>query len=333
MKRPSAVTAAVLAAVDEGLVGLLEDPTQSQADAPLHRLTTLRVGGAAARLVQLRSSAEAAKVLTLLASLEVPWAPLGLGSNVIIPDEGYPGVILRMVGSLQGVSIDGERAIIGAGTTNAQAVRVLHASGLIGAECVALVPGTLGGAVAMNAGTRHGELSSVLDAAEVALPNGELVWLDASELSMSYRTTKLPEGALVTRVALRLKAGDVDEARERVRAEKQYRSATQPFKLATSGSIFRNPPGDYAGRLIEANGLKGARCGGAVISDLHANWVVNEGGATALDILTLLARARVVVARATGVWLEPEVRLLSPYEGVLAALAPLESGFTEEVVG
>jgi UDP-N-acetylmuramate dehydrogenase len=288
--------------------------------------TTMRVGGPAALLIELDDPAALARALPLLGDL--PRAVVGLGSNVILPDEGYPGAILRLVGALKQPTWDTQPppldlapdtnthyATFGAGVPNAHAVRALHAQQLIGLEHVALVPGTLGGAVAMNAGTKHGEISAALAAVEVATPDGALRWLSTPDLHMAYRTAHLPPGAVIARVCVRVRPADPTQlaaAKEQVAAEKRYRAATQPFKLATSGSIFRNPPGDHAGRLIEACGLKGFRIGGAVISPLHANWIVNDANALAADVLALISTARAAVSSHFSIDLHPEVRVLTP---------------------
>jgi UDP-N-acetylmuramate dehydrogenase len=295
--------------------------------------TTMRVGGPAALLIELDDPAALARALPLLGDL--PRAVVGLGSNVILPDEGYPGAILRLVGALKQPTWDTQPppldlatdtntdtntdpnthyATFGAGVPNAHAVRALHAQQLIGLEHVALVPGTLGGAVAMNAGTKHGEIRSALAAVEVATPDGALRWLSTPDLHMAYRTAHLPPGAVIARVCVRVRSADPTQlaaAQEQVAAEKRYRAATQPFKLATSGSIFRNPPGDHAGRLIEACGLKGFRIGGAVISPLHANWIVNDASALASDVLALISTARTAVSARFSIDLHPEVRVLT----------------------
>lgn len=293
--------------------------------------TTMRAGGGAPLVVEARSTAEAATALAVLRAHGVAVAALGLGSNTIVPDEGFVGgAVLWLGGALkqpipQVEDIGEDQALVtfGAGVPNAQAIKALHKQGWTGAECIALVPGTQGGAVAMNAGTKHGEIVSVLDAIEVANPDGSVCWLSKDALSMSYRTAHLPPGSAIGRVRLRVHRGDIDAGRAQIQAEKQYRAATQPFKLATSGSIFRNPPGDYAGRLIEACGLKGHILGGAVISPLHANWIVNTASAPASDIIRLIDLARTSVWTRFGIALHPEVRLLSATKTWSDMLTPL----------
>ncbi|MCA9563941.1 MAG: UDP-N-acetylmuramate dehydrogenase, partial [Myxococcales bacterium] len=187
------------------------------------------------------------------------------------------------------------------------------------------VPGTLGGAVAMNAGTRSGELGDVLVSVRVMGPDGTIQDLDHARLGFAYRTANVPAGSLVVSARLRATVGGVDEGKARVREEREYRNRTQPYSSPSAGSVFRNPEGDHAGRLIEAAQLKGTRRGGAQISPLHANFIVTEEGATAADVLELMALARREVRTQFGVQLHPEQRLLGFSEhSVLNLLDQLE---------
>jgi UDP-N-acetylmuramate dehydrogenase len=166
----------------------------------------------------------------------------------------------------------------------------------------------------MNAGTQIGEMKDVVTAVEVATPEG-LRWIPAVELGFAYRTCRLPPRSVATRVEVRLRRGDLAESTRLMRADRDYRRRTQPIDRPSWGSTFRNPPGDFAGRLIEAAGLKGHRQGGAAWSEVHANFVVNLGGATARDCLALVRLARRAVRERFGVVLEPEVRLLGDFGG------------------
>jgi UDP-N-acetylmuramate dehydrogenase len=191
-------------------------------------------------------------------------------------------------------------------------VQRAHALGLVGAEFLRGIPGTLGGAVAMNAGTRAGEMADVVTHVEIATADG-VREIPAKELGFAYRTCRLPAGAVVTRVGLFLRAGDVAAAAKAMDEEWERRSASQPLELPSFGSTFRNPPGDFAGRLLEAAGLKGLRIGGAEVSTRHANFVVNVGGATARDVLALVRLMRERVREQAGVTLETEVRLVGDF--------------------
>jgi UDP-N-acetylmuramate dehydrogenase len=188
-----------------------------------------------------------------------------------------------------------------------------HALGLTGAEFLAGIPGTLGGATAMNAGTRAGELSSVLRRAELATAAGA-GWVEAAALRLGYRESHLPEGAVVTRLECALVPGDVGKSRAAMEADVAQRRRSQPLTQPSFGSTFWNPPGRYAGQLVEAVGLKGHRVGQAMWSDVHANFLVNLGGATARDVLALMKLARARVKEQFGLTLHAEVKLVGEFE-------------------
>ncbi|WP_283809648.1 UDP-N-acetylmuramate dehydrogenase [Lujinxingia vulgaris] len=285
------------------------------ADEPLYRRSSLRIGGAARRFVEVGSLEDA---MLLLAAVGPDWRRLvwvGLGSNTLFPDEGIDGVVVRMSGELATWQLDASRATVGAGAVNAHLVRGLLREGWVGAEFLSLIPGTFGGAVALNAGTRERELSEVLESCTLARVDEEKgAWhvgtYPASELKLSYRHAGLSDGDVVLSGVLKVERGDVEEAKSRVRQDKERRNRTQPYRLASVGSTFANPQGDFAGRLIEAVGLKGHRVGGAQISELHANFFINAGDATAADFIALMALARHRVREEFGVELRPEVRFV-----------------------
>lgn len=290
-------------------------------DEPLAKHGTLRIGGPASYWIEASSVEELRAALGFAEENDLPWVVVGLGSNVLFPDEGIEGVAIRLAGSFGEWQVDeqGDEALvsIGAGAVNAHLVRGLLKDGWIGMEFLVLIPGTFGGAIAMNAGTREKELSSVLRRVELFAPPGNgnreprmVTVLDANEIEISYRHAALPEGSIVTGGVIRVERGDTEAAWERVRADKERRNETQPYRLASVGSTFKNPEGDFAGRLIEAVGLKGHGVGGARISPLHANFFINEKDATAEDFLTLMATARVRVRRQFGIELQPEVRFI-----------------------
>jgi UDP-N-acetylmuramate dehydrogenase len=278
---------------------------------------SLRIGGPAAYWVEVSSLEELQRVHHFAALMGHEIVTIGLGSNVLFGDDGIEGVVIRLVGELAQWTlqpIDDQRALvsIGAGTVNAHLVRGLLKEGWIGMEFLVLIPGTFGGAVTMNAGTREKELSSILRRVELFAPAEPrmVTVLQASQIEISYRHTALPIGSIVTGGVVEVCRGDVDAAQVRVQADKDRRDQTQPYRLASVGSTFANPEGDYAGRLIEAVGLKGHRIGGARISPLHANFFINEKDATAEDFIRLMAMARVRVRRTFGVELQPEVRFV-----------------------
>ncbi len=300
----------------------------------LARHTSLRIGGPASWWVEPHSLEELQDIIRLAREHGVSLDIVGLGSNTLFPDEGIDGVVVKLCGELAvwrqlPDEKDGVRLIeVGAGCINAHLVKGLLKQGMVGAEFLMLIPGLFGGAVIMNAGTRDAELGGILERVTYLDAAGESHCVNASSLDIAYRHTTLPEGAVVVSGVIRVGHGDVDEARARAQADKDRRNLTQPYRLASVGSTFANPEGDYAGRLIEAVGLKGARCGGAQVSDLHANFFINAERATARDFLTLMARARVAVRRQFGVERRPEVRFVG-FDG-WALLTQLESAQQEE---
>ena len=281
-------------------------------DAPLAGRTTIRVGGTADLLVRPADPDALAELLRAARGLGVPLHVLGGGANTLVADAGVRGVVVRVPADLAPEQTRGETLLLGAGQPTSRLWVRGHALGLVGMEFIAGIPGTLGGAVAMNAGTQIGEMKDVVHRVELATADGA-GFVDAAALGFAYRTCRLPPGAVVTRVELALRQGDVAASEAAMQADRDRRRRTQPLDRPNFGSTFRNPPGDYAGRLIEAVGLKGHRIGGALWSDVHANFVVNAGGATARDVLGLLNLARTRVKERFGIALETEVRLLGAF--------------------
>lgn len=301
--------------VDETLASVFGD--RFRRNEPLAKHSSLRIGGQANYWFEVSSVEEMRVAHEFAAGNELDIDLVGLGSNVLFGDDGLPGVAIKLVGDFADWTIehgDGETTTVqvGAGVVNAHLVRGLLKDGWIGMEFLVLIPGTFGGAIAMNAGTREKELSSILQRVELFAPGAPRMAtvLSASDIQISYRHTALPAGSIVTGGTIEVCRGDVDAARERVRADKDRRNQTQPYRLASAGSTFANPEGDYAGRLIDEVGLKGHAVGGARISPLHANFFINEGDATAEDFIRLMATARVRVRQEFGIDLRPEVQFV-----------------------
>jgi UDP-N-acetylmuramate dehydrogenase len=281
-------------------------------DAPLAPRTAIRVGGPADLLVRPADPDALAELLRAVRELGVPLAILGGGANTLVADAGVRGVVLRLPQDLAPESTVGETLVLGAGAPMMRLWSRGHALGLVGMEFIAGIPGTLGGAVAMNAGTRVGEMKDVVARVELATADGA-GFVEARALGFAYRTCRLPPGAVVTRVELALRRGDVAASERLMQEDRERRRRTQPLDRPTFGSTFTNPPGEYAGRLVEAVGLKGHRVGNATWSEVHANFVTNLGGATARDVLALVNLARSRVKERFGIVLEPEVRLLGEF--------------------
>ncbi|AKU91861.1 UDP-N-acetylmuramate dehydrogenase [Vulgatibacter incomptus] len=285
-----------------------------RANEPLAVRTSVRTGGAADLFARPADSDDLRVLLVACASADVPVTVLGGGANSLVADDGVEGVVVRLPAAPAEEALDesGGSFVLSAGAPITKVPQLMKAHGLVGAEFLAGIPGTLGGATAMNAGTKNGELVQVVEAVELASASG-VRWIPRDELTWRYRRCELPVGSVVTRLRLRLRR--VDEAglqasRAAMEADLGYRKRTQPLQLPNSGSVFTNPPGDHAGRLIEACGLKGRRQGGAQISELHANWIVNLGGARSSDVRFLIEAAKAEVAARFGVELTPEVKLL-----------------------
>jgi len=281
-------------------------------DEPLAPRTSIRVGGPADLLIRPAGLGDVVACLAAARRLGVPVTLLGGGANVLVADRGVRGVVVKLPPDLGEERIAGELLSLPAGAPIARLPARGHELGLVGAEFLAGIPGTLGGAAVMNAGTRDGELGDVLVRVELATADGAGL-VERAALGLGYRQSALPPGAVVTRVECRLRPGDVAASRAAMEADVARRRRTQPLSQPSFGSTFWNPPGHFAGRLIEQVGLKGHRVGDAMWSDVHANFVVNLGGATARDVLALVNLARRLVKERLGVELTAEVRLLGDF--------------------
>lgn len=278
---------------------------------PLARHTTLRIGGPADWFVQPRDEA-ALRTAVLWArerGLEVNC--LGMGSNLLVPDEGARGLVVSLSPACVWARFDGPRVEVGAGYPVMRLLNEAAQRGLTGLEGLSGVPGTIGGALAMNAGTAAGDTARVTLSARVLLPDGAVEDWSAADLQFGYRSSRLQrERAVALAATLELRPGDPVSIRRTMATNAIRRRQTQPLELPNAGSIWANPPGDHAGRLVEACGGKGWRIGDAQVSPKHANFIVNLGRARAVDVLRLMARVRSAVTRAFGVRLEPELRWL-----------------------
>jgi UDP-N-acetylmuramate dehydrogenase len=286
-------------------------------DVPLAARTAIRVGGPADLLVKPADPDDLAALLRACRELGVPVFTLGGGANLLVADRGVRGVVLKLPGGFGAESEAGPRLVLSAGAPTSRLVARAQKRGLVGCEFVAGIPGTLGGTIAMNAGTRTGEMKDVVRRVEVATAEGA-GWVDARDLGFGYRTCRLPEGGVVTRVEVELGQGDVAASLAAMRADVERRRATQPLDRPTFGSTFRNPPGSSAGHLIEAAGLKGHRIGGAEVSDKHANFFFAHPGARAQDIFDLMVFVQGEVEKSSGVTLLPEVRIIGFFENAEA---------------
>lgn len=275
---------------------------------PMARHTTMGVGGPARWYFRPSDRQSLGRAMALIPA-DVDVLPLGRGSNLLLPDSGFHGIVIDL-GRLNRLRVEGNRVWAEAGVRMSRLARQCADHGLSGVEFMATVPGDLGGGVAMNAGAFSQQVADTLCMIEVVHRRGETEELAAGRLEMGYRHTVLPAGCLVVAASFELVAASPESIRERMRSMRERRAATQPLSRANCGSVFKNPEGDYAARLIEMTGLKGLKIGGARISERHANFIVNDGQASSADVLALIERARQAVAEAFGIDLEPEVRMI-----------------------
>jgi UDP-N-acetylmuramate dehydrogenase len=271
------------------------------------------VGGKAEVLCPIESRDQLQAVMAFLREEKIVHLVLGRGSNLLVKDGGFGGVVIALKGSLATIEkrLSGDRILVaGGGLGIAELLHYCQAEGLKGLEFLAGIPGTVGGAVAMNAGAWGKDMAEWVRHVELVMPAGDVVTMNRGELRFSYRQSSMPHGAVIVRVGLALEQDRPEVVEEKVTAYLKERKEKQPLEYPSAGSIFKNPSHDTAGRLIERAGLKGKKIGGAMISLKHANWIVNTGEAKTGDILALMQLARQKVKEQTGIDLEPEIRVV-----------------------
>lgn len=304
----------------DGLASVWSDSVQWDVDMAAY--STLRAGGRADALVDVQGQDELCNLLCRLEELQVNCRVIGRGSNILVSEQGYSGVIIRLQGELNSVNLlneesgSGNPVVIkaGAGCPMSLLVSWCTRHGLTGLEFMVGIPGSVGGAVWMNGGAWGHEIGERLQAIEFVDYSGHLMVVPVSELKLLYRKLDLKKGDLdnwiISSVTFALHPGREEQIRLRCEQYLERRRGKQPTGVASAGSFFKNPPGDSAGRLIEAAGLKGVSCGQAMVSNVHANFIVNTGRATAADIVALMQQVQDVVFQQFGVRLEPEVQIL-----------------------
>lgn len=302
------------------------------AKAPLAPFTTIAAGGRAALLVTVATPQALSQTIGIVESAGVPWLCMGAGSNLLIADHGYSGVVIKLDDTFhyldglphQGTAGEAVLLTAGGGSFLSRLSAVVAENGLSGLEFACGIPGSLGGGVRMNAGAYGRNMVDVVEALELTSTSGTR-WVAKEDLEWGYRFCRLPEGSVVTAARLLLTAGDAENILEEQRALLRQRRQAQPRGARTFGSVFKNPPGQSAWRLLDEAGLRGVRRGGAEVSNLHANFILNVGEATTADILALMGLMREGVYRMSGVLLEPEVKLLGaafPWEDTRPEPAP-----------
>ena len=286
-------------------------------DEPLARYTSMKIGGPADYFVEADNGAALAEVLISLRRHQVPLCLLGNGSNVLVSDRGVRGAVIRLAGEFKKIAWRerGEFVEIDVGAAYAvtQLVRQAARQGYAGLEFAEGIPGSVGGALVMNAGAYGSEFEKVVTRVEAINSDGQPAGFSREQMTFSYRDSHLPAGTVVTRLQLRLRRDEAAQVGSKLRELVGKRKSSQPSGFPNSGSMFRNPPGDFAGRLIEAAGLKGQRIGQAQIAERHANFIVNLGGAKATDVRRLMETAQEEVRRRFNINLIAEVKFLGDW--------------------
>ena len=281
---------------------------------PMKNHTTFRIGGPADALALPKTPEEVAEVVRFCNEHAQPYYVLGNGSNLLVSDEGYRGLVLQLYRNFNDIQVNGETITVQSGAMLAAVARTAYQNSLTGLEFASGIPGTIGGAVVMNAGAYGGEMKHVLREVTVLTKDGEVLAIPAKALELGYRTSVIPKnGWIVLGAVLQLKKGDPEQILARMEELKEQRITKQPLDLPSAGSTFKRPEGYFAGKLIMDAGLRGFTVGGAQVSEKHCGFVVNRGNATAADVWELICEVKRRVKEMTGVELEPEVKLLGDF--------------------
>lgn len=280
---------------------------------PMNKHTTFRIGGSADVLVTPGVS-ETAEVLRLCKNHDIPVTIIGNGSNLLVGDQGIRGVVIEFGRPAEEIVIQGEQMHVTAGTMLSKAANEAAANGLSGLEFAAGIPGTVGGAVVMNAGAYGGEMKDVIRTVTVLTKEGEKQTLTLEELDLGYRHSCIPENNyIVLSAELSLQKADTEQIRTVMADLRERRVTKQPLEYPSAGSTFKRPEGYFAGKLIQDSGLKGFTVGGAQVSEKHSGFVINKGNATAADVMELIRRVTAKVKEDTGVTMEPEVKQIGEF--------------------
>ncbi|MDA2394968.1 UDP-N-acetylmuramate dehydrogenase [Bacillus cereus] len=279
---------------------------------PLARYTTMKIGGPADILIVPKHVAGIEKTLQLVKQYKTKWTVIGRGSNLLVSDQGIEGVVIRLGEGLDHLEVEKHKVRVGSGYPLIKLSTLLSRQGLAGLEFASGIPGSVGGAVYMNAGAHKSDISSVLSKALILFEDGTIAWLTNKELEFSYRSsvlqTKRP--GIVLEAEFQLQAGKREEIVRSMQNNKDYRRETQPWNHPCAGSIFRNPIPHFAGDLVEKAGLRGYRIGGAQISEMHGNFIVNTGGASAQDVLYLIELIKHTIKDKFDVDMHTEVEII-----------------------
>lgn len=283
-----------------------------KSNEPLVQHTTMKIGGPADIFIEPSSVEDIKKIMNFIKEKHLPWRAIGRGSNLLVSDKGIEGVVIKLGTGLGHLIINGSTITVGAGHSLVSLSTLISKKGLSGLEFASGIPGSVGGAVYMNAGAHGSDISKILTKAHILFNDGTIDWLTNEEMEFSYRTSVLQQKrpGIVLEAEFNLTEGDRTAIVSQMQKNKDYRKETQPWNYPCAGSIFRNPLPQYAGRLIEDAGLKGFSIGGAKISEMHGNFIVNAGNATAEDVLQLIQHVKDTIHNLYGVKLETEVEII-----------------------
>ena len=281
----------------------------------MSRHTTFKIGGPADYFLMPDKDTDVGRIVKICKESAIPYFILGNGSNLLVGDGGYRGAVIQIYKNMSAVTVEGTEITVQAGALLSSVAAAAKNAALTGFECAVGIPGTMGGAVVMNAGAYGGEMKDVLTEVTVMDEEGEIVTLPADKLELGYRTSIIKTaGYIVLEAKLQLKEGDPEVIRETMKDLTIRRTTKQPLEYPSAGSTFKRPEGYFAGKLIMDSGLAGYQVGGAQVSEKHCGFVINAGGATARDVRTLMDDVRDVVYKKYGVTLEPEVKFLGDFE-------------------
>ena len=283
-------------------------------DELMSRHTTFRIGGPADFFVTPEKKEQIGQIIELCCGRNIPYYIVGNGSNLLVGDRGYRGVIIQVFKKMNQIRAEGEKIYAQAGALLSKVAAAALEASLTGLEFASGIPGTLGGALRMNAGAYGGEMKQVTESAQVLTPDGEILVIPVDELGMSYRTSVISRNDyVVLEAVLKLHRGSQEEIRARMEELKEKRVSKQPLEYGSAGSTFKRPEGYFAGKLIEDAGLRGFRVGDAQVSEKHCGFVINRGAATAAEVVQLMDQVRMRVKEKFGVDLEPEVKRIGEF--------------------
>lgn len=279
---------------------------------PLMQHTTIKIGGPADLFIEPSSVDNLIKVMEVIRKHQLNWRAIGRGSNLLVSDKGIEGAVVKLGSGISHLEIEGTTITAGGGHSLVSLSTLISKKGLSGLEFASGIPGSVGGAVYMNAGAHGSDISKILTKAHILFQDGTMEWLSNEEMEFSYRTSVLQKKrpGIVVEAVFELEEGERSEIVAQMLKNKDYRKDTQPWNYPCAGSIFRNPLPNYAGKLIEVAGLKGFSIGGAKISEMHGNFIVNAGNATAGDVLALIQHVKDTIYHLYQIKMETEVEIV-----------------------